>query len=204
MKRLSLLLLVLLTAISASCVKLGGKPIDKHYFQITPTRSTEKFAPSKDMVLKVRRLSISDVYNTRELIYREPEGRIEADFYNMFFVAPADMLTTELRNWLRQSNLFAHIIEPGSMVIPGLTLEGVINSLYGDYTTDSPAAVVEMQFFVVDESTARNVIVFSNTYMERIPISQPDPRELVRAMTRGVETIFTNLETDLAKAALIQ
>lgn len=202
MKRHTLVLLVLTAILAVGCVKLAHDPIDKRYYQITPKRTGEKAEAGKDSILKVRRLSVSDLYNTRELIYREDEGRVESDYYNMFFVTPGDMLTTELRKWLRGSNLFSHIIEPGSMVVPGLTLEGVVNSLYGDYTTDAPAAVVEMQFFVVDESTARNVIVFSADYTQRVPIAQPDPAALVQAMTLGVETIFTNLEADLAKASL--
>lgn len=203
MKKHHIFFIILAVALTmTACVKLGGKPLDKRYFQITPTRSGEPAATSSDLVLKIRRLSVSDLYNTRELVYREAGGRIDSDFYNMFFVTPGNMLTTELRKWLGASNLFAHIIEPGSMVVPGLTLEGVINSLYGDYSTDTPAAVVEMQFFVVDESTPDNVIVFSRTYAQRIPLEQPDPQQLIQAMTKGVQTIFTDLEKDLAAAPL--
>lgn len=201
MKKHTLILLVLAAILAAGCVKLAHDPIDKRFYQILPERTADK-AADRNLVLKVRRMTVSDLYNTRELVYREAEGRIESDYYNMFFVTPGDMLTTELRKWLRETGLFAHVIEPGSMVVPGLTLEGMVNSLYGDYTTDAPAAVVEMQFFVVDESSARNVIVFSGDYAQRIPISQPDPTELVKAMTKGVQAIFTELENDLANAPL--
>lgn len=203
MKKYHIILVILAAALLATaCVKLGGQPLDKRYFQITPERTGKSAAALDDLILKVRRLSVSDLYNTRELVYREEGGRIESDFYNMFFVTPGNMLTTELRKWLAQSGLFAHIIEPGSMIVPDLTLEGVVNALYGDYTTDSPAAVVEMQFFVVDESTPTNKIVFSNTYKQRISLTQPDPQELVQAMTKGVQAIFTELENDLAAAPL--
>jgi len=203
MKKNTILLFILgVVLVASACVKLGGKPLDKHYFQIAPARSGEPAAVGSNLVLKVRRLSVSDLYNTRELIYRETGGRIESDFYNMFFVTPGNMLTTELRRWLQGSGLFNHIIEPGSMVVPDLTLEGVVNALYGDYSTDAPVAVVEMQFFVVDESTAENSIIYSNTYVQRIPLKQADPQQLVQAMTNGVQTIFTNLEKDLAAAPL--
>ena len=203
MKRYTIPCLILaITLMATACVKLGGKPLDKRYYQITPELTERQSNTEYDFILKVRRFSISNLYNTRELVYRGREGRIESDFYNMFFVPPADMLTTELRKWLRNSNLFAHIIEPGSMVVPGLTLEGVVNSLYGDYSLDTPAAVVEMQFFVVDESSANNEIVFSRTYAERIPMPEPTAQALVNAMTSGVQTIYANLETDLGNAGL--
>ena len=165
------------------------------------TAATKAAAPRK-LVLMVRRLSVSDLYNTRELVYREAGERVDSDFYNMFFVNPGSMLTTELRSWLGESGLFSHIIEPGSMVVPGLTLEGTVNALYGDYSGEQPAAVVEMQFFAVDESTADNAIVFSGSYAQRVPVADTDPQTLVKAITQGVERIYAALETDLATAPL--
>jgi len=199
MKKIHAIVLVLTLALAGSaCVKLGGKPLDKTYFRINPVRTADPQTAPSDVILKVRRATVSDLYNTRELVYQMDGGRIESDFYNMFFVTPGNMLTTELRKWLAASNRFRNIIKPGSMVVPTLTLESTVNALYGDYAGGQPAAVVNMQFFVVDESTPTNDIVFAKTYRQRIPMSQPDPQELVKAMTRAVQTIFTELELDLA------
>jgi len=203
MKRYLILIALVAAALAGSaCVKLGGTPVAKQYYQISPARTAPKAAAPRDIVLMVRRLSVSDLYNSRELIYRGSGEQIESDFYNMFFINPSSMLTTELRRWLDESGMFAHIIKPGSMVVPGLTLEGTVNALYGDYSADRPAAVVEMQFFAVDESTPDNDIVFSGHYTERIPLADADPLTLVKAMTQGVETIYATLETDLAAAPL--
>ncbi len=199
MKRYPIIILILVVALAATaCVKLGGKPIDKKFYRIAPTRTAEPAAAPNDAVLKVRRMKISDFYNTRELVYQMKDGRIESDFYNMLFVPPSNMLTTELRRWLAASGRFTHIVEPGSMVVPTLTLEGVVGAMYGDYTTDTPTAVIEMQFFLVDENTTNNDIVFSRDYRQRIPLTQPEPHELVQALTTGVEAIFTQLENDLS------
>ena len=203
MKRLRILTLVLTVALATSaCVKLGGKPVEKRYYQIAPQRTAETSAAAKGIDLKVRRLSISDLYNTRELVYRGPEGRIDSDFYNLFFITPSNMLTTELRRWMTESGQFSHVVTPGSLVVPGLTLEGTINSLYGDYSGGQSAAVVEMQFFLVDESTSDNAIVFSASYAERIPVEANNPDALVKGMTLAVQHIYTDLETDLAAAPL--
>lgn len=204
MKRAYALILLLALALAAmACVKLGGKPLDKTFYRIHPARTAPAHAPS-DVVLKLRRMTVSDLYNTRELVYQMADGRVESDFYNMFFVTPGNMLTMELRSWLQASNLFANIIEPGSMVIPTLTLEGTVNSLYGDYSSGSPAAVVAMQFFVVDESTRNNEIVFSKDYRKRVPLAQPDPAALVQAMTQATQAVFTELEQDLAAVPTIE
>jgi cholesterol transport system auxiliary component len=203
MKRYTILAAALIAALAATaCVKLGAQPLDKRFYQISPVRTAQKADAHKDIILLVRRLSASDLYNTRELVYRGADGHIESDFYNKFFVPPSNMLTTELRRWLSASGLFKHVIEPGSMVVPGLTVEGAVNALYGDYSAEQPAAVVEMQFFAVDESTQDNAIVFSGSYKERIPMSSTAPDALVQAMTVAVQNIFANLETDMAAAPL--
>ncbi len=201
MKTLHTLLLVIIMAISTvGCIKIGGDPIDKRFYTLSPKRTAISVEPQSDIVLQVRRLSVSDLYDTRELVYQLKNGRIESDFYNLFFVPPGSNLTTELRKWLEASGRFANIIEPGSMAIPTLILEGVVNSLYGDYSTAQPAAVIEMQFFLVDEATAENEIVFSHNYRQRIPLSKADPQGLIQAMTLAVQNIFTQLENDLANA----
>ncbi len=203
MKKHNIIILLLTLAMATTaCVKLGGKPIDKKFYRISPTRAELPLPPQSDIVLKVRRMSISDLYNSRELIYQMADGRIESDYYNMYFVAPGNMLTTELRKWLAASGQFSNIIEPGSMVVPTLTLEGTINALYGDYSGETSAAVVTIQFFIVDESTPDNEIVFSKDYTRREPLAEPDPQALVKAMTQAVQKIYTELEQDLADAGL--
>lgn len=203
MKRILVSLLILTLSMTAvSCVNLGAKPLDKKYYRMTPTRTGEPIPPQGDVVLKVRRMTVSDLYKTRELVYQMSDGRIESDFYSMFFVTPSNNLTSELRKWLAATGQFSHIIEPGSMVVPTLTLEGTINSLYGDYATDQPTAVIAMQFFVVDENTPNNEIVFSRSYRQRVPLLEADPDQLVKGFTKGAQIIFRQLEQDLALTSL--
>lgn len=203
MKKIFILMCSLMVAISmGACVKLGGKPLNKKYYRIKPVRVEQQPHTQGTTVLKIRRMLISDLYKSRELIYQMSDGRIESDFYNMYFVPPSNMLTTELRSWLKQSDLFPHLIDPGSMVVPTLTLESVTNELYGDFSTDQPVAVVSMQFYLVDENTANNDIVFSQDYTRRIPVATAEPGALITAMTQAVTEIFTELEHDLAAANL--
>lgn len=203
MKKLLPLLLVAALAFGcAACVKVGGQPLEKRYYRIAPVRAQSLPAPRGGIVLNVRRLAVSDLYNTREIIYQLADGRMESDFYNLYFITPGSMLTSELRDWLAASGQFAHIVTPGSMVVPDLTLEGAVNTLYGDFSSTPPAAVMSMQFFLVDESTPDNTILFSQNYTQRIPLSQPNAQELVQALTEGARTIFTQLESDLARTPL--
>lgn len=202
-RHLSLIVaLAALAALAAGCVKLGSKPLDKHYYQLSATRQAAPEITASMPTLKVRRLETSDMYSGREIIYRSDNGRVQSDFYNLFFIAPGSMLTQELREWLRMSGRFEHIVSPGSLAMPGLTLEGLVNELYGDYTEGRTDAVVKMQFHVVDEASGHNEIVFSASYDERIPTTSASTEALVSAMSTGVTRIFEQLETDLAAAGL--
>lgn len=120
MKRYHILLILLAASLTVSaCVKLGGKPLDKKYYQITPVRTAAPVTQGNDFVLKVRRLSISDLYNTRELVYRHTDGRIESDFYNMYFVPPSNMLTTELKNGSAPPRFFRTSLNRAAWWFPG-------------------------------------------------------------------------------------
>ncbi|MUM76149.1 hypothetical protein GKC30_00700 [Pseudodesulfovibrio sp. F-1] len=195
-----IILLIALALACTACVKLGGKPVDKRYYRIALARE-QVVPPAQDgPVLSVRRLSVSELYNTREMVYQLADGRMESDFYNLYFITPGIMLSTELRNWLAASGRFSHVVSQGSLAVPHLTLEGVVNTLYGDFAASPPAAVISMQFFLVDESTPDNAILFSGDYAQRIPLAQPTPGELVKALNQGAGAIFTQLELDLAQA----
>lgn len=202
MKNIPIILCLSLALLVTACVNLDKPAPDKRYYSITLYRPGEPKPATGETIIKLRRMAVSDTYSTRELVYRMKDGRMESDFYNLFFVTPSNNLTQELKRWLAASGLFAHIIEPGSMVVPDLTLESIANKLYGDYSGDTPAAVVSMQFFLVDESTANNRIVFSKNYEQRIPFTAAAPGQLIQAMTQGVKAIFRQLEQDLAAAPL--
>ena len=182
----------------SGCMKLGGKPVDKRYYQIAPARTAPPAAVHSPKVLKMGRLSISELYDQREMVYRFQGGVVESDFYNTFIINPASMLSQDLKDWLTASGLFAHIVAPGSLAGENLTLEGVVNTLHGDFSGPEPAAVLEMQFFLIDESTEHNDIVFSGDYRERVPLASRQASALVDGLTRAAQDIFTKLEKELA------
>ncbi len=201
MKRYIFLVLALALTLPACVSALKQKPVERHYFHLAVERSMAQGAEPAPMNLRLRPLRVSPGYAGRELVYRMGPSDFATDFYNLYFVSPSDMLTQELRTWLDESRLFANVVEDYSLARPGLTLEGVANALYGDFSASPPAAVVEMQFFLVDENTRDNEIVFSATYERALAIGSATPQALVQGLTQGVREIFTELETDL-KAAL--
>lgn len=182
------------------CVKLERPTLDRKYFTLDVDRtgmSVHKIDSGKNLI--VRRVKISPRYEDRDLVYRVGENSFEADYYNTFFIPPASLVTQELRLWMGETKLFAHVLGPESMSTGELILEGMVNSLYGDYTGPTPQAVVEMQFFLLDNSNPDIPIIYSRNFSKKNPVDALNPDALVRAMNKGFKDIFSELEEDVAK-----
>lgn len=194
-----------LFCILAACLALSGclnlqKPVlEKRYYNIQPQRAQAKGYPLCGSALRLQRLRVSPRFTGRELVYKTESGLYESDFYNAFFIPPADMLTQDLLDWLGKANLFAHVVDPSSLVETDLTLEGAVNSLYGDYSQSPPRAVLEMQFFLLDQNAFGDAILLSKDYSESVALRGHDPKDLVNALQDAARDIFARLEGDLLR-----
>ncbi|MCZ6697181.1 MAG: hypothetical protein O7A63_11650, partial [Acidobacteria bacterium] len=63
-----------------------------------------------DAVIHLRTLRASPHYEGQEFVYRKKDGTFETDFYNRFFVLPAQQITGEVRQWLSAAGLLHAVI----------------------------------------------------------------------------------------------
>lgn len=197
--------LILAALALASCVKLERQPVDKRFYALEVSRPGPVLAAAAPgQTLLVRRLQVAQRVAGRELVYRTGESAWTADYYNMFFVSPADMLTQDLRAWLGASGLFANVIDPSSLVQPAYVLEGNVSALHGDFAPGAgkgPAqAVAEMQFLLLKVSGAERSVVLTREIRRSAPLAANTPAELVRALRAAVAGINAELEDALRGA----
>ncbi len=198
-----ILFLVLALALLASCVKLERQPVDKRFYSLDVVRAAAppaSEATSTRGTLLVRRVHMSPRCAGRELVYRMGESNWTADYYNTFFVSPADMLSQDLRAWLAASRLYANVVDPGSLVEPELILEGNVTSLHGDFFAKPAQAVVEMQFLLLQNVGAEHRVLLTQNVRRTAPLAGNTPQELVRALQSAVAGAFTDLESALRSA----
>lgn len=196
--------LVLLALCVASCVKLERQPVEKRLFALEtvrpgPAAGSAQGAALSPEALLVRRMQVAPRVAGRELVYRTGESAWSADYYNLFFVSPADMLTQDLRAWLASARLFANVVDPGSLLPSAYILEGNVTSLYGDFAEKQPQAVVEMQFLLLKNGDERQVAL-SRGYRRTAPMQSSTPQELVRALREATSQVYADLEADLRAA----
>lgn len=177
------------------------RPYNKRYFILNANRPDKAVGASQasDAILEVRRFMVDRAFDSKNLVYRKGEYEYESDFYNEFLVSPAEMMTEKTRLWLSNSGLFTRVSGLSGSVTPTHILEGNVVALYGDYTDQSsPLAVMEINVFLMDDTAEQNRIVLGKTYSASIGVDSPGPEGLIEAFDRGLETILSQLEDDLA------
>ena len=149
-------------------------------------------------VLKVRRFLVSNDYAGKNFVLRSSESGFESDFYNTFFLAPADMITNETRDWLQQAGVFEYVVGESSRLDNTHFLEGAVNAIYADYSDpENPWAVLEAQFLLINDQTIPPTPIMTKEYRASAPLADRTPEELVRGWNKALAKILTALEMEI-------
>lgn len=194
----AILAVILALPLSSACVKLERQPIEKRFYALETARpATAPTAINAPGVLLVRRLVVSPRATGRELVYRTAPGVWSADYYNVYFVTPADMLTQDLRAWLGAAGVAAEVVDPSSLAGHDYILEGNVTSLHGDLASKPAEAVVEMQFLLLKAGGDERTVLLTRSYRKTAPLASNTPQELIRAQREAVAAVYAQLEADL-------
>ncbi len=182
----------------SGCVSLEKSYPDQHYFVLEVQRDVNPAKPARDGVLEVADVRVSPRYSEKGFVYRTSEARYESDFYNQFLVAPASIITEELRKGLAQSQVFRHVIGASNQLQPTHVLEAAVSALYGDFRDGvAPKAVLEMEFFLSKNSDGRSEVVMEKRYARSVNLDRRSPEALVRGWNRALEETLAALVADL-------
>lgn len=193
--------LLLLILISSGCVNLERSYPEKRYFVIDVGDSAQPSNADGNQTLLISTLRISPRYADKSFVYRTSDAGYESDFYNQFLTSPDTMISEEVRKGLAASPAFKYVVGPATQLQPNYVLEGSVNALYGDFRNlNQPAAVLEIEFFLHNEDTANSGIVMQKRYIKTVPLSGRSPEALIKGWSQALESILTDLNTDLQNA----
>lgn len=171
---------------------------EKRYYVLDVSRPGEASAPLNEAVLSVRRFNVSPRYEGKGFVYRDGDLSYESDFYSEFLISPGSLVTEEVRQWLAASGLFQRVVASASHLEATEILEGNVVALYGDYReAASPAAVLDVQFFLIKDVSARSEVVFQKEYRETVSLNERSAKALVNGWNEALRQILTALEKDL-------
>jgi cholesterol transport system auxiliary component len=195
--------LLALLALCAACIGIERSYPDRRYFVLDAGANTNPSDSSANETLQVSTVRVSPRYADRSFLYRTSEAGYESDFYNQFLIAPASLITEEVRKGLIGSQIFKYVISASSPLQPSYVLEGAVNALYGDFrNAESPRAVLEMEFFLTSEIPGKPGILMQKRYVKSIPLAGRSPEALVKGWNQGLEEILTSLAADLKATAV--
>ncbi len=196
--RLTLACTVLVSfALLTGCAPKKSFP-EKRYYVLDVSRPSGSSPPAEKAVLTVRRFRVSPRYEGKGLVYRRRELSYESDFYNEFLISPGSLLAEEVRQWLAASGLFQNVVDTSSYMEATHILEGNVAALYGDYRErGSPRAVLDVQLFVIDNTSVLSGIVFQQEYRKEVASDGNSAEALVDAWNEALRQVLTDLEVDL-------
>jgi ABC-type uncharacterized transport system auxiliary subunit len=195
--------LAIAVAAGLAACSLTRPPVDRATFDLAPARGTPPAGAAKPVALRIRPFRTAAPYDGREFLYRKADGQLVADFYNGFSAAPGELVTAATASWLQASRLFGAVLEPGISADAPYSLEGTVLAVYGDLRDPKdPAAVLDLQVYLVHAAPAARELVLDRRFRERVVVADASPAALARGVEEALGRILQALERELAGTAL--
>jgi cholesterol transport system auxiliary component len=194
--RLALALCTLLALAGCSI----GKPIPQATTYIIELPAAAAAAARRPETLRMGNVRVAAPFAGDALVYRMDEVRYTADPYNAFIAEPALMLGSRMAQWLDRAGPFQSVVQPESVRGAPYILEATVSELYGDFRPgQAPAAVVTVQFALLDLTGARSKVVLERTIGRRVAVQEVSPDALVRGYGTALAEILAELQKDLER-----
>ena len=190
-------------ALSLTGCSLSRPPLERSTYAFGATREGAPAAQAKPVTVRVRPFRAAAPYGGREFLYRTRDGQLVADFYHAFPAAPGELVTNATTQWLRSAGVFVAVLEPGLTVDAPYALEGSVVALYGDLADPrGPAAVLEVQVYLVRATPAGRELAFDQRFAERVSVTEATPQALAQGYNQALARILARLERELAAVDL--
>lgn len=193
------------TAVCAALIVTAcsiGKPIpEATTYIVEPEPPAPNSTVRRAETLRMGDVRVADSFAGNTLVYRMSDVEYLSDPYHAFIANPAAMLGSRMADWLNQAGPFKAVAQPGSAQsvssVP-YVLEATVTELYGDFRPRAaPAAVLTIQFTLVDLNGARSSTAYERTISRRVEIAAASPDVLMRGYGKALTEILAQLRAEL-------
>ena len=139
-------------------------------------------------VIKVELFSVSPIYNTRKIIYRDDAYKRAAYDYHKWQANPAELVTYFLARDMQQSGLFKAVVTRNNRFPHAYALAGSVDEFLESDMQSGCQADLSLNIVLMreHESDASKKIVSQKSYHIRKPCRQKNPRALAEAMSTAM------------------
>lgn len=175
-----------------------GKPIPQastYGIEPPPPRMT---LPRRPETLRMGRVRVAPAFAGKSMVLRVDEVRYDADFYHAFLAEPADLLGSDMADWLGRSGPFRTVTQPDTRTPADFALEATVTELYGDFRPGvAPTAVMTVQLTLVDLRGVSLKVALERTIGRRVTLKDATPPELARGYGVALAEILEELAPEL-------
>jgi len=151
----------------------------------------------KPEALRMGQVRVAAAFSGNALVFRASDVRYVSDPYHAFIAEPGAMLGSRMADWLEASGPFASVVPPEGVRPARYVLEATVIELYGDFRPgQKPAAVMSVQFALLDIDSPRTKTVLARTISRRIDL----PEASFDALVRGYGTALAEILAELVAA----
>jgi cholesterol transport system auxiliary component len=186
--KIILILLMGLTLPLTACLDLKqpSNKIEYYSFEYDPPRMADHQSVSH--VVKVALFSVSPIYNTRKIIYRDDAYKRAAYDYHKWQANPAELVTYFLARDMRQSGIFEAVVTRNSQFPHTYVLGGSVDKFLESDTQAGWQADLSLNIILMSEheTDVSKKIIFQKSYHISKPCRQRNPRALAEAMSAAM------------------
>jgi ABC-type uncharacterized transport system auxiliary subunit len=192
-------LILLLATLFSGC---SSGPLWQRRVYAFSVPSDPQVTTAQTNLVALNRVSISPLFQSRFFTYRTAESSYEQDPYAAFLAPPERAIAEPIRHWIRTSGAFGRLVEPGSGLVPSLTVEVSVTQLYGDFRKSSgPVATMELRWLVYELSDGSpGRIVLDRVYARETAVAKKSPAAIMAAWDTDLHQILEQLTSDYAQA----
>jgi cholesterol transport system auxiliary component len=190
----------------AACAALAlagcsiGKPIPQPntYLIEAPIPDGVSSVSRRPESVRIGRLRVAAAYASSSLVYRMDDVKLVSDPYSQFIADPGAMFRDQMAAWLGRAGPFRTVADAESTRPAQYLLEVTVTELYGDFRPGRvPAAVLAMQFALLDQTGAHLSTVLERAIARRVDLPLASPEALVRGYGEALAEILSELSSEL-------
>ena len=202
MIRLAGLIIIGFYLILSGCVSLKQPSPNIEYYTLEYDALQPDVGPDNvpvPAVIKLERFSISPIYNTDRIIYRDRDFKRTSYSYYKWRSNPADLVTYFLGRDLKDSGLFSAVISSGSAMAYTHVVEGSVNEfMEWDSDNDWEAVLsVSITLLVAREPDISKKVIFQKNFSARQVCEEKSPKAVVRAMSNAMARVSKEIGTSI-------
>ena len=197
----ALILMLAAVVLAAGCSLTRPSPVKQTYL-LDPALPAP-LAKSQPGTVRIGAVNVAAAFRGRSFVVRDTEFRFDSDFYHEFFVPPGVMLADSTARALARAKVFTVVTRPGVVVDADWVLDGFVGTLHADARdAASPAAVLQVTFYLSRDDGGASAPVWSHAYFKRVAFTGSNTDAYVTALNGAVSEVLADLAQDLAAAQL--